>query len=804
MAPFLGLLALAASVAFGQPLQGAAFRDFSGGYVDAVESSNLEPGQSPNALNGVIDDPQGSFKPRNGIALCGNVPGGGVPSGLYEYSKSDGTKRLIVTDNSKVWETRDCRTFTGIKTSGLSSTLNLSFATIRDKVWAVNGSTHPFTWDGSTTTILDGRASTPSPAPAKCAYLQFWKERVWCAKTSNDPSAVYFSALTDTNGNDLDPSTGTLAWPAINVFQVDQNGGSAIYGIKAYRDRLYVFKDNGIWEIQFNSEFDNAVRKTASSYGSRFNTAIAEIDGLLYFVGKDGIYAFDGDQSVRLSGPIENKFRALNQPQISTQYKIWTTQSDFEGGTLSSATAARTSGSVEISSKSANLTNGTFENGTNISPWACAYNIGSVANTHPYARNCIAISSDAATGYPPITGAWSFGATGKCASGGSGGVSQGYYLFDVNGSTLTNAAIDFPGLTYAVQTIDLTNYMGQVVRLKLYSEPGGTADDLYVYSGTFTVVAKSLTFGAISVECLNSGGTHGWAALDDFTNAVYYTSATWTSAVFNAVTVSSWTTFEANSSANGGSVSYEYRTGTSEANTTAIPFATITPGAGISTAAANIYIQVRASLFADAGLTSSPRLDDVTISYTQGGTAANAIHLAGWRNRPWISASSGTATTNNVVLVKSRLPLNSWMPYDLQIGPMVQFNDNFYAGASTHSAIYRLDYGTSDDGRAINWLWETRDEMWGLPNNKKYLLEMGADFKKGTATNAKLGFSKDYGTTYTDRTINMNGSGRGSTKQNINGGMAFSYRFRIFDSTKDETATITGIYGGARASAIRE
>lgn len=792
----LSLLALVASVALGQPLQGAAFRDFSGGYVDAVESSNLEANQSPNALNGVIDDPSGSFKPRNGLSLCGNVPGGGVPSGLYEYVKTDGTKRLIVTDNSKVWETRDCITFTGIKTSGLSSTQNLSFATVRDKLWAVNGSTLPFTWDGSTTTILSGNAGTPNPPPAKCSYLQFWKERVWCARSSAEPSAVYFSALTDTSGNDVDPSTGSLAWPAINVFQVDQNGGSPIYGLKAYRDRLYVFKDNGIWEIQFNSEFDNAVRKTASSFGSRFNTAIAEIDGLLYFVGKDGIYAFDGDQSVRLSGPIENKFRALNQPQISTQYKIWTTQGNFEAGTLSSATASHTSGSVEISSKSANLTNGTFENGTNISPWSCTYEIGGVANTHPYARTCVAISSNAATGYPPITGSWSLGAIGK----GTTSSAKTYKFLTVAGSTVASGNLDTATGEYRTQTIDTADIIGQTVILKLESIPS-SGDNLYVYSGTFTVVSSSLTFGFIGMD---AGTAHGWAALDDFTNAVYFTSATWTSEVFNAVTVSSWTGFEANAATNGGSISYAYRTGTSEANTTAIAFAPITPGTSLSTASANIYIQIQASLYADSGLTATPRLDDVTVTYTQGGTAANSIHLAGWRNRPWISASSGTATTNNIVLVKSRLPLNSWMPYDLQIGPMVQFNDNFYAGASTHSAIYRLDYGTNDDGRAINWLWETRDEMWGLPNNKKYLLEMGADFKKGTATNAKLGFSKDYGTTYTDRTINMNGSGRGSTKQNINGGMSFSYRFRIFDSTKDETATITGIYGGARASAIRE
>jgi len=318
-------------------------------------------------------------------------------------------------------------------------------------------------------------------------------------------------------------------------------------------------------------------------------------------------------------------------------------------------------------------------------------------------------------------------------------------------------------------------------------------------------VGSSLTFGAIPVGGAGSGGTHGWGALDDFTNAVYYTSATWTSDIFDAVTVSSWTTFDASASENGGSISYAFRTGTSNGAVQAAAWTTITPGAIINSSVDSAKIQVQASLYSDTGLTVTPRLDDVSVSYTQGGTAANKLWLGSWKNRLWVAASSGTATTtNNIVLVKSRLPLNSFMPYGLQIGAMVRYGDAFYAAASTHSAIYRMDYGTNDNGAAIPWFWESRDELWGAPNNQKQLREMNIDFKKGTAANAYFGYSRDYGTTYYDKAVSMSGSGRGSSTKYVNGGQGFSYRFRFGSSTLDETATVTGFSAWAHHIKKRE
>src|SRR3990167_6043132 len=295
----IAVLALAVPQASAQYLV-SPYRDFSGGLNDNTPSINLKPRESPRLYNAVLDRPVGALLTRGGISLCGNLPSGNPPTMLCNLSQSDGTERLIVSDNQNFYQTADCQTYTTLKT-GQSSTSQPYCKMVRDKLWISNRSTHAWTWNGISSSTLDGSANTPNPPPPKFRYIEFWKERVWGANDTSNPSGVYFSALTDSSGGSIDPSTGSASWPAANLIQVDQNGGSAVYGIRAFRDSLYVFKNNGIWRILFEDEFNVSVVKTFSSVGTRFHESIIELDNLLYFVGPDGIYAFDGDQSVRIS-----------------------------------------------------------------------------------------------------------------------------------------------------------------------------------------------------------------------------------------------------------------------------------------------------------------------------------------------------------------------------------------------------------------------------------------------------------------------------------------------------------------------
>ncbi len=809
---------LLAGTGFAQDLVPAQFRNFSGGLNDSTAEIMLPAEDSPDLLNVVIDEPAGSIKPRNGFTACGNTPSGSVATALYPYVKSNGSSRLIVSDSINLWQTSDCITFTRFR-DNLSATARASFVVARDKLWVATRSTIPFTWDGSSTTVLDGGTNggypTPNPPPPACSYLEYWLDRVWCARTDSEPSAVYFSALTNSTGDILDPSTGTASWPATNAIYVDREGGSPIYGIKAYRGNLYVFKNNGIWRIVFRNDFDIQVVKTLSSVGTRFHTAIPEIDGLLYFVSSDGIYAFDGDQSVRISDKINTKFGILRQPQVNELTRIWTAAGDFDDGTFNGTTEKAISGSIVLSS---HVFQDEFATGdgdfTNNPTWTAitgTWQVGTGGGAYPNNR---LYSDDAAAsirvGSSISTGSWTWTVYNP------GGTGRYYFKFISDGTDFTSSngyALKYESNalnTLSMYTIE--RYPGAVLVSSGTEAGSNTGDQTYVITrslaGHIAFSHNGTTYAA------NTDTTHNTSSniilkqetasfgFKTFYAYGYQSSGTWTSEIYNATTVSAWGALAANAVTSGGTIGYAGRFGSSDSEVNNAAFVTITPGSAISTTTfARAQLRVTLNRPAD-DVTISPRLDDASISYQQGGVSSQTVHGIGWKNRLWLAASTGTI--NNLVLVKSKLPLNSWVPYDLQVGPMVKWNDLFYAAASTHSAIYRLDYGTNDNGAAFPWYWTSRSETWGRPDLRKTLYELGADFKRGTASSVKLGHSRDFGSTWTERTINMAGSGFGSTRQFLAVTNSPEYRFRIYDSTKDDVATITGVTGWARPIPLRQ
>jgi len=759
-------------------LIGATFRDFSGGMVDSVDASALQPNQSPNLQNVLVDDPVGSLKPRKGYAQCGATPSGSQATALYEYTKSDGSRKLIVSDNTSVWETGDCVSYSTI-TTGLTSTSRPSMSIVRDKLWVVNGSTYPFTWNGTTKVSLDGTGTSPNPGPPQCRYIEFWRERVWCARTNTNPSSVAFSALTDSAGGDLNPSTGTAAWPATNVFYIDQEGGSAITGLKAFKDRLYVFKNNGIWEIEFTSDFDNGVKKTFSSVGARFNTAIVELDGVLYFAGQDGIYAFDGSRSVRISDSISNTYKSVNQLLSNELFNLWTENADFSAGTLSSTTVSN--GEVTLSLQPTLIDNGNFETGT-FSSWS-TYATGSGSFT--------------ITNSPSLSNSYSARVYSTCTATDPG--TQELNIYNTAGTTV--ATISSWSRLYSTTTVDTSGYEGSVIQLHFRGakDSANTAD---IWSTTFTARSQ-FTFTSIGWTC-SSDGKVGWQNIDYFLGNEYVSSGTITSSAFNAVTVSTWSTFDATSANNGGSISYQYRTATSEGGLAAQSWNDITPGSIINSSVDRTWIQWKAVLTPNAAQTQTPQLQEVSVSYFQGGDASKAIFMAAQDNRLWVAVSTGSSSHNNMVLVKSK-NATAWTRYDIPLGPMTHFNDAFYGASSTSSLVYHLENGTNDNGTAIEWYWQSRDEMFGLPNNKKALLELTLDFRNDDACNLNVGYSGTGGVQFcVAEPVTANLEGYGSKRLFVNGGNYLAYRFQICNSTKDETATITGITGWARPYKIRE
>ena len=305
----------------------------------ATSPGKLKDEHSPRSQNVWTDEKPGSVITANGYIKLGDIPSGNPPTLLINFFKtSDGSSQLIVSDNEKVWATTDYVNYTVVKT-GLSQYFQLRGAVIRDKLWLTNGSDAVMTWDGSTLTTLDGTGGTPNVPRGK--YIAFHDERVWIYGINGDLSSLRFSALANTSGTFIDPDNAS-AWPTDNEIQISEGDADQGTGIFLYRGFLFCSKQYSIWRITGYDEYTFTRVKTRSSTGTRFQESIQVKDNLVHFIGVDGFYVFDGEDSKRISDivdPVSSEegvfaFRNLQQPLLNTRFWNVTDQGDFNAGTV--------------------------------------------------------------------------------------------------------------------------------------------------------------------------------------------------------------------------------------------------------------------------------------------------------------------------------------------------------------------------------------------------------------------------------------------------------------------------------------
>ena len=839
------LLALLLAAPASAKVEAVRLSDFSGGINDHDDPTKVAANESPGAQNMVIDE--GSLKPRKGVTLCGDpLPSGNVGKSAFPYAKSDGSERIIVSDNENYYDTPDCTNYTRFK-DGEDSNAIADYAIVRNKLWVLNRATHPFTWDGSTTTLLDGRANTPSPAPPRASYIEFWKERVFLGRTISDPAGIAFSDITDSAGNDIDPSTGTAAFPATNVIQVGQESEGPLYALHVYRDRLYAFKQDAIYRINFNSRFDISVERVASNVGTRYDKSIEEIDGLLYFTGPLGVYAFNGDEVVRLSEKFDNKFGTLRQPNNDESFKSWSLASDFDDGTQLQISTTQINGSIEIE----NSLDEDWNDGT-----ADLDDINSVFFEWTEHDGASGFSEDVKTDGAGTSVGWfvsagesgdrysAFSATPSYQSTNETGIQFDLDLVPGNPSNqivwvqfVSNGGNHNPGLEvgYALKLALEDAEVG------IYRTDGGTVDVPILVliasmtpSGTHTEFEKTwqvtwATDGDIFVSTngvqfltgndttyssstaisfwsqYNKGAAQSYWEVGIDNVEVQESTGSWISDKFNAVSVSSWTRFDTTQNSNGGTILWQYRAASSEGGLDSASWNSITPGVTPNIVNTNTWIQFQSSFTASSeNFGKTPEVQDVTQNYSQGDFVSQPIYAGYIDKRYWVTAASGAASNNNIAMVRSRGNTNAWMFYDLQINDLFKYQDNYYALASTHSAIYRLEDGENDNGEAIHWHYETGDIEWGAPWVRKELLKLTVEFRGDDAANSKIGWSRDSGSTWGESDLDMSAAGRDSKTFFINGGNAFDFRFRVRNSTLDEDASILGITGWANKFEVLE
>ena len=729
IAAFLLLLSAAASLVYATPDKqiSTGYNDFSGGLNNFTASIYLQPNESPNLQNVVIDEPLGQLHQRNGYLTCGHTPSGNTVTNLYNFNQENGARYLIVTDNISIWQTDDCQYFTTI-TTGLDASYLPRFATIQNKLWIVNGKSSPMTWDGTILSVLDGGSGRPNAPITK--YINFWKNRVWLGNSAANPSGLYFNQLVDNLGHLLDPSTAPAAWTnASNLIYFNRDDGSPIYGVKIYKDNLYVFKETGILRLLFTDEFTIGgiiVSKTVSTTGCKFNESITEMDdGLIRFVGKDGVYSFDGSNVKRLSTKWTPTFYTILQPGQGEAFNSWDSPSDFSAGVITNLANGTVQGyssklslpvidfanySLYLSSQQTVGFTETFPTTKFTTNWSITgvKNFPPTDPTFYYGTKIINVSNvdfgSAITAAADNSTSTVMATMDTCYVNPTGGVG-GFILEiqDINGndvySTQHYSEVHNGFQTGVRESIDISNLTGPI-RLK-FSDFRDNRNFLQSsYFPAEIVPGRAIVYGyGIGNDwtlCNGSGSQIlktriALPSLSTETPKSFFPlSGTFESQDVLASQLTQWKIFDTVDSNPTQTLAYQIKVADTQAHLLSTSYSSIIPGVVVSPTT-NAWVKIKASI-ASNNTYQSPSIDKLTINWVTGPLTKSNIVSANYQSRYWLSAATDINNLyNNLTMVESKSPLFTYSKFDLPITAYTLFNNNLYAGISNTDKIVQLD-----------------------------------------------------------------------------------------------------------------
>ena len=277
------------------------------GIDNSVDDTNLPAGNAATAAN--FDTTQGNLKVCGGYSngFENGISGQEIRKLMPFYQKNTGGKLLVLAWNPTSQEAHvyyntntASGTWTQLNDPGVSIG-NQIFSYINyqreedDIILFADGAWLKY-WNGTTNDIA--KINVPY-APLGIKYVALGNERVWGAGIGNEPDRVYYSKPyqpTDWYDDESDPDQngGYIDLPTWD------KGGRIIGLCEAFGDMI-VFKENDIFRIfgEYPSQF--STDRLSGIEGPISHNAIVKYDNIVYYLGKNGIYLYDGARVSRLS-----------------------------------------------------------------------------------------------------------------------------------------------------------------------------------------------------------------------------------------------------------------------------------------------------------------------------------------------------------------------------------------------------------------------------------------------------------------------------------------------------------------------
>ena len=156
----------------------------------------------------------------------------------------------------------------------------------------------------------DSDLVTPAPADhgvmPPCKFMTYYRSRVFAAGSTAYPYRLYFS---DAGSPEI--------WPVTNYIDIESGDGKKISGLAAFGNSIVVHKNDGkgqgsIYLIYIGDSSgytapDNwYVFKSPSAYSAIANKSLTFFENLLFFLNKDGAYAFSGEDLARTAADAQH------------------------------------------------------------------------------------------------------------------------------------------------------------------------------------------------------------------------------------------------------------------------------------------------------------------------------------------------------------------------------------------------------------------------------------------------------------------------------------------------------------------
>jgi hypothetical protein len=301
-----------------------------GGLVKNKSTFIMKPGEAIELLN-FEPDIEGGYRRINGFNKY-------VSAVVPQTSSSSEEVLMVTTFASKVVAARGEKIFIADaggsswteKDTGRTSAGTYTFERFNfdgnDKLIVADGNNDPTVFDTSFN-ATDVTQSTVEGAK----FVAVFKDHMFYAGMSSTPQEVVFSV-----GFDEDNFSTGGSLPAGSV-KVDDT----ITGLKVFRDNLFIFCENRIFQMTGSSSSDFAVKPVTRSIGCVNGQTIQEFAGDLIFLGPDGLRTVAGTARIgdvelgTISSNVQSlfdlnlansgKFTSIVIPD-KTQYRIFFTK----------------------------------------------------------------------------------------------------------------------------------------------------------------------------------------------------------------------------------------------------------------------------------------------------------------------------------------------------------------------------------------------------------------------------------------------------------------------------------------------